>query len=161
MMGLVRRVTFGLALLVALAGCGESARIIEAEPMDILREDPALCTIAEGSDPDFAAELGCRADYAALASEPTDASIPGATSVKVVVDRADGNALYFQNSKRYCVHWDFAASHLSGGHCPWWLRSASSTPPNTTAPIGASSSARCRTTTGRTVGLRALALRHR
>jgi hypothetical protein len=118
MMCWVRRLTFGLALLEALASCGEPARIVGTGPLQILGEDPALCNIAEGSDPDFAAELGCGADYAALASQPTDASIPGATSVKVVVDRAAGNTLYFQNSKRYCVHWDFAASHLSGGELP-------------------------------------------
>jgi hypothetical protein len=38
--------------------------------------------------------------------------------VKVVIDRAQGNALYFQNSKRYCIHWDFASEHLSGGELP-------------------------------------------
>lgn len=74
--------------------------------------------IAQDSHPDSAGELGCPADYAALASEPADTSIPGATSVKVVVDRAHENQLYFQNSKRYCVHWDFASTHLSGGESP-------------------------------------------
>ncbi len=77
-----------------------------------------MCMIAEDSHPDSAGELGCPADYAALASEPADTSIPGATSVKIVVDRAHENQLYFQNSKRYCVHWDFASTHLSGGESP-------------------------------------------
>jgi hypothetical protein len=78
----------------------------------------ASCVIAEGSDPDSVSQLGCSHDYDALASEPLDASIPGATSVKVVIDRADDNALHFQNSKRYCIHWDFASAHLSGGKLP-------------------------------------------
>lgn len=72
------------------------------------------CRLDSGAAPDSAQELGCEADYEALASVPTDASIPGATSVKTVIDRADGDALYFQNSKRYCIHWDFCAAELSG-----------------------------------------------
>lgn len=76
------------------------------------------CLIPEGSDPDYAQQLGCLADFEALASEPADASIPGATSVKTVIDRLDGDALYFQNSQRYCVHWEFASEHLSGDGLP-------------------------------------------
>jgi hypothetical protein len=98
----------GLALGAAGAlGCSSESR------------EPAFnCLLVAGTDPDSAGELGCPADYAALASEPADASIPGATSVKVVVDRFNQNELYFQNSKRYCVHWEFAAKHLSGGEWP-------------------------------------------
>jgi len=129
-MYILRRVTFGLSLFVT-AACADPATVIGpgggagqpgaagqpgSEPP--APDDPSLCVIAPGSDPDSAGELRCLADYMALASQPADASIPGATSVKVVVDRADGNALYFQNSKRYCVHWDFASTHLSGGALP-------------------------------------------
>jgi hypothetical protein len=105
-----------LALALSLASCGDTATII-APPQNDASANLA-CAVTSGSDPDSAAELGCPADYAELASEPADASIPGATSVKVVVDRANGNALYFQNSKRYCIHWDFASEHLSGGNMP-------------------------------------------
>ena len=76
------------------------------------------CLIEDGSDPDFTQQLGCEADFEALSSEPADASIPGATSVKTVIDRSDDYALYFQNSKRYCIHWEFASSHLSGDGLP-------------------------------------------
>lgn len=76
------------------------------------------CQLAEGSDPDFANQLGCESDFEILASVPADASIPGATSVKTVIDRSDNGALYFQNSKRYCIHWDFASTHLSGDGLP-------------------------------------------
>jgi pyruvate phosphate dikinase-like enzyme len=124
---------FMLALALFGAACSDSAVVIapgppnEPEPSEAGAEppgvptppsDPALCVLTPGSDPDSASTLGCQEDYAALASQPADASIPGATSVKVVIDRADGNALYFQNSKRYCVHWDFASTHLSGGAHP-------------------------------------------
>lgn len=76
------------------------------------------CVIAKGSDPNSSNQLGCRADFDALASEPADSSLPGATSIKTVVDRLDKNALYFQNSKRYCIHWDFASAYLSGNGLP-------------------------------------------
>jgi hypothetical protein len=107
---------WALALAVSAAGCGDTATIIG--PPEGGANANLACEVAPGSDPDSASQLGCPADYAELASEPADASIPGATSVKVVVDRANGNALYFQNSKRYCIHWDFASEHLSGGSLP-------------------------------------------
>jgi hypothetical protein len=82
-------------------------------------ETPAdTCLLAAGSSPDYAERLGCEADYAELASAPPDASIPGATSSKTVVDRMDGDATYFMNSQRYCVHWEFASEYLSGNGLP-------------------------------------------
>jgi pyruvate, water dikinase len=77
------------------------------------------CEIAEGAEaPDSLAHIGCRADFDALASLPLDDSIPGARSVKVVLDREDGDSLYFQNSKKFQIHYQFASSHLSGGDLP-------------------------------------------
>lgn len=106
---------FGLALSLlpatAFFGCGDDTSPPPTPPA-------WECQLEPGSDPDFASKLGCQADYEIVASEPTDASIPGATSVKTVIDRADDNTLYFQNSKRYCIHWDFASSHLSGNGKP-------------------------------------------
>jgi len=100
---------FAVAWL-AIAGCGDSGTT---------QPPPSwACQLEAGSDPDSGAQLGCLQDYEILSSEPTDASIPGATSVKTIVDRADDGALYFQNSKRYCIHWDFASSHLSGDGRP-------------------------------------------
>ncbi len=119
-------IAFGLAAGLASTGCGDSSETTGgnggtggdgggggggAPPQ-------WQCLLEEGSDPDSAPQLGCEADYDILASEPTDASIPGATSVKTIVDRADDETLYFQNSKRYCIHWDFASSHLSGNGKP-------------------------------------------
>lgn len=104
-------------LLLALPAC-QNDKDTDTVPADDSAPVSWECFIEEGSDPDFANQLGCQADFEALASEPADASIPGATSVKTVIDRADGNALYFQNSKRYCIHWDFASTHLSGDGLP-------------------------------------------
>ncbi len=76
------------------------------------------CELGGQESPEFAQELGCDSDFLALASEPLDASIPGARSAKTVIDRMDENALYFQNSTLYPTHWDFASTHLSGDGLP-------------------------------------------
>jgi pyruvate, water dikinase len=68
---------------------------------------------ASPTNTDFLKLIGCRADFDALASAPLTASIPGASSVKVVLDQSDSDALYFQNSKLYKIHWDFASKFLS------------------------------------------------
>ncbi|WP_437783759.1 PEP/pyruvate-binding domain-containing protein [Sorangium sp. So ce1097] len=98
-----------LALLAAAlpAACGGSS------------ENPgAAGEVCERKSDDEATEflrrVGCAADFEALASKPADASLPGALSVKVVLDQADQNALYFQNSTLYSVHYAFVSSHLSG-----------------------------------------------
>ncbi|MFH1467236.1 MAG: PEP/pyruvate-binding domain-containing protein [Pseudomonadota bacterium] len=79
---------------------------------------PWGCLIPGGESPDYAHQVGCWDDFAALASLPLDASIPGASSVKTVIDRSDESNLYFQNSARYPIHWDFAWANLSGGGLP-------------------------------------------
>lgn len=75
------------------------------------------CALAQGdSTPDFSPAIGCRDDFDALASAPLDVSIPGALSLKTLVDTKDGEGekLYFQNSRRYKIHWEFASARLSG-----------------------------------------------
>jgi hypothetical protein len=68
--------------------------------------------------PDSATELPCKVDFEALASVPLNSSLPGARSAKVVLDRQDEDALYFQNSTRFPIHYDFVSTHLSGGDLP-------------------------------------------
>lgn len=81
--------------------------------------DAALQCEIEGETPAFIQNLGCESDFQALASDPIVSTIPGARSLKTVLDRSDDNALYFQNSKTYLVHWDFASAHLSGDGLPF------------------------------------------
>jgi hypothetical protein len=76
------------------------------------------CEVPPGDPaPDSLLKVGCRADYDLLASQPLDASIPGARSGKVVLDLCaddlcETKQLYFQNSNDYPIHWDFASEHL-------------------------------------------------
>lgn len=95
-----------LLAFAALAGC---------TPTDLVGWD---CEIPSGDSPDFGTRIGCWDDFTALSSDPLDASIPGASSVKTVIDRSDEYAMYFQNSGKYPIHWDFAWEHLSGDGLP-------------------------------------------
>lgn len=75
------------------------------------------CVIDE-KEPNYSPQVGCEDDFHILASDPLDASIPGAQSVKTVVDRIQKDLLYFQNSKLYPIHWDFCFANLSGNGLP-------------------------------------------
>jgi pyruvate phosphate dikinase-like enzyme len=70
------------------------------------------CSVV-GEAPDFTSQIGCQADFDALASEPLVATLPGARSVKTSVDREYDGALSFQNSTRYPIHWDFLSANRS------------------------------------------------
>lgn len=76
------------------------------------------CTIPPGETPDSIPVMGCEDDFLTLASRPIDASIPGARSLKTVIDRADDFALYFLYAEKYPIHHTFAKEHLSGKGLP-------------------------------------------
>lgn len=101
-------------LFVSTLGCGED--VVTPPDRPVLPERDWQC-IADAASPIELAEIGCRADFDALASAPLDASVPGARSVKVILDRIDGR-LHFQNSQMFPTHYDFASEHLSGGASP-------------------------------------------
>ncbi len=107
-----------LCLFPLLALAAGSALVASAcpepEPPPVVWE----CQLSDQEDPDFGRQLGCLDDFDKLASQPLEASIPGARSVKTVLDRVDDGALYFQNSERYPIHWNFASEHLSGNGLP-------------------------------------------
>ncbi len=107
---LTRKLSLLLAAPILLFSCGDGA----LKP----RQEDAVCAIEEGDEPDFLNMIGCEGDFRTLASAPLDTSIPGATSLKTVIDRADADTLYFQNSDKYPIHWDFASAHLSGDGRP-------------------------------------------
>jgi pyruvate,water dikinase len=101
----MKRTPLGLAVVLLACGGGGSS-----EP---------TCTIAAGAAaPDYLQRLGCADDFRQLASAPLDATLPGARSVKVVLDQFDGDALYFQNSVKFQIHYQFASKHLSAPRLP-------------------------------------------
>ena len=119
------------ALLCALvlAGCGDDGgddpqdrdgSVEDGSTSDARSAAPTECRAKdEDAELDFLQVVGCRMDFDRLASQPLDAAIPGARSVKVVLDQEDGDALYFQNSAKYPIHYEFASAHLSGDGKPF------------------------------------------
>ena len=99
-------------LTVALGACGGS------ETKETKPDKVWTCAIPEGESPDSSAQIGCERDFDTLASRPLDASIPGARSAKTIVDQADSDKLYFTNSQRFPIHYDFASANLSGHGLP-------------------------------------------
>ncbi|HXU82705.1 MAG TPA: PEP/pyruvate-binding domain-containing protein [Polyangia bacterium] len=92
-----------LIVITLVAGCSGGGEV------------PQKCEITAGAAaPDYLQKMGCYDDFRALASEPLDATIPGARSVKVVLDQFDKDALYFQNSVKFKIHHTFADKYLSG-----------------------------------------------
>jgi len=104
--------------LLALWSCTGDKSPATSNPDDSGTASAWDCVIPEGTTPDWSDQLGCRADFDALAADPLDASIPGAQSSKTVIDRVDGDALYFTNSELYPLHYDFASAFLSGDGLP-------------------------------------------
>lgn len=77
------------------------------------------CVIPAGNTTtEYLKRIDCTADFQAMASEPIDATIPGARSTKVVLDQASNDDLWFMNSVMYKVHYDFVSTHLSGNGLP-------------------------------------------
>ncbi|MCK9460348.1 MAG: PEP/pyruvate-binding domain-containing protein [Proteobacteria bacterium] len=105
-----------ITVAAAAAGCGGGGGAADAGPS-------WECVIEEvdgGGEPEFSRQIGCWEDYLQLAAAPMSATISGGRSVKTVIDQYDGeDALYFQNTGTYPIHFDFCSSHLSGDGKPY------------------------------------------
>jgi len=100
-----------------LVGCGGASPPGDAGTDASDQVVEGACEI--GSDvPDSRSTLTCGADFQALAATPFDNALPGARSMKVVLDLAGGNAIYFQNTSRYPIHFEFVSARLSGNGLP-------------------------------------------
>jgi hypothetical protein len=102
------------AVALLAAACGDDGGSTVPDAGQVVAGE---CRIGDQA-PDALGEIHCADDFAALASAPLDQTLPGARSVKTVLDHQDGNALYFQNSQRFAVHYEFISTHLSGGGRP-------------------------------------------
>lgn len=104
-----------LLLTVAIASFVSCINDTEQNPTTPPKTD-WKCTIT-GEAPDYLSSYGCKEDFEAMASAPLSEKIPGALSAKTVYDRDDpAQTLYFQNSKKYKIHYEFASAHLSGDY---------------------------------------------
>jgi pyruvate, water dikinase len=100
------RVAIALFPVALACGCGEDAG------------KSWSCVIVE-TTAEYSNRIGCYEDYSKLAAAPMSASISGERSAKTVIDTADKDALYFQNTELYPIHYDFASTHLSGNGLPY------------------------------------------
>jgi hypothetical protein len=107
---------FASAML--FVSCDKKTPVGPDKPDTTTTKTSWTCVIPEGTEPDYARAIGCKGDFTALSSEPMDASIPGSTSGKTVIDLADSGRLYFQNSKKFQIHYNFTSTHLSGNGKP-------------------------------------------
>lgn len=108
-----------LLMCLALLGCEEGAEDpggLQTLPTATAPEQ--ACEVAAPSSPPFLSRIGCLADFLGVSAAPLDATIPGARSMKVVMDQADGDKLYFQNTNTYAVHYAFVSANLSGNGKP-------------------------------------------
>ncbi|HEY0191680.1 MAG TPA: PEP/pyruvate-binding domain-containing protein, partial [Kofleriaceae bacterium] len=102
-----------LAPLALVIACGDN-QVPPGAPGQVVE---GACQIT-GVAPAELSTITCRADYDALASVPIDGSLPGARSVKLIIDHADGDRVHFQNTVAFGSHYEFAVAHLSGHGLP-------------------------------------------
>ena len=76
--------------------------------------EPA-CTVPDGVAPAWIAELGCEADEALLWDERDDAIFARTRIINWIIDREDEDALYFIDTDRFDLHYQFAAAFLDHG----------------------------------------------
>jgi hypothetical protein len=109
-----------LSSLVALSLFNVSCFLTSTEPEEptIIKPPEVVegeCVIVDTTGLDYTSTIGCKNDFTVLASQPMDASIPGATSAKTIIDLYDtSKPLYIIQSNKYPIHFEFAKANLSG-----------------------------------------------
>lgn len=104
---------FSRAVVAAVCLATGAGALSCSESLGDTPEDGWECASEEGADFDALPQLGCTEDFERASAEPADASLPGARSVKIIIDRVDANRLYFLDTTEYPLHFDFAKTHLS------------------------------------------------
>ncbi len=92
----MRRALATLLLILVAAGCGGDQE----------------CTVPEGVYPDWIKLIGCDGDYALLWDERADAVFARTRTINWIIDREDGARVYFIDTKKWTLHYHFAASFL-------------------------------------------------
>ena len=85
------------------------------EPASAIDAGNADASASTADVPNYLSSIGCTSDFEAMASLPLDVTIPGARSMKFVIDTQDQKEpdhLYFQNSERYPLHKTFVADNI-------------------------------------------------
>ncbi len=70
------------------------------------------CTVPPGVYPDWIRLVGCADDYALLWDERSDSVFAGTATINWIVDREDGDRVYFIDTKEFDLHYYFATAYL-------------------------------------------------
>ncbi|MCP4443797.1 MAG: hypothetical protein GY811_00440 [Myxococcales bacterium] len=71
------------------------------------------CTVPEGVSPDWIRVIRCDSDYELLVTERDDAIFSRTETLNWIVDREDGDRIYFINSREWALHYFFAVAYLN------------------------------------------------
>lgn len=88
--------TLTVAAAMFVAGCGSLA-----------------CELDPGDAPVAVRRLGCPADREVMSTSREDAIFARTRSINWIIDREDGDAVYFIDPDRYVLHWEFARDFLN------------------------------------------------
>jgi hypothetical protein len=98
----MRRLALAVSLAALLSACAD-------EP------NARLCSVNGSVTPDSVGEIGCERDYETLGYEDDPFSTFAHTiSLNVVIDRSDGDRLYFLDTQEWWLHFDFVYFVLQG-----------------------------------------------
>lgn len=70
------------------------------------------CTVPDQVDVDWMRTIGCQADYELLWTERTDAVFARTRTINWLIDREDGDRVFFVNTEEWALHYFFAAAYL-------------------------------------------------
>lgn len=77
-------------------------------------QEPAWeCIVPDGADPDWTRKIGCDADYALLWDDRNDAIFAHTSTINWLIDREDGDRVYFIDTRTFDLHYFFAAQYLN------------------------------------------------
>jgi pyruvate, water dikinase len=105
-----RVLPIGAILCSALAGCNLES-VVSDPGVSAVPARTWTCATGDGDTASFQTTIGCRDDWSRLQGPPLNSSHGQATAVKFLVELETGK-LWFVNSQRYTLHWEFAMGVL-------------------------------------------------
>ncbi|WP_236517399.1 PEP/pyruvate-binding domain-containing protein [Sandaracinus amylolyticus] len=115
---------------VIAASCGSAPARRNAGPIAPLPDDHALRGDAQGGESsggaqstsegrlEFAHRIDDAATWARLAARPASSAVARTEVVKFLVDVAEGRTIWFIDTQRWDIHYEFARDHLSTDRHP-------------------------------------------
>lgn len=85
-----------MILCLAVAACGGD----DGRPCEVTEAQPSVPTV------------DCREEFDLQATRPLDSSLPGAVTVKTIIDQANADAVHILDTASYPIHSAFAIEHL-------------------------------------------------